>query len=665
MTEKQLDKKELINLKHIISKYNPVLVKNPRLDDNVLNVAWNNIPSKQHCKISDKISHPIKDILCKIPDSLSLKSQCEKEIYEAFYAGLEKIPEKIQIKKEDTTSTEIIEVKQTVDRLETALDANEIPSERAKRQIDNPDPQSVLSETADSESRIDSQEIKSYKPQSTKNGITISESKFHEKNNETDKFISNPPSNEVYQELSIKREDKDSELFPPPEDTHQQDTLSTQSPDLIHETIPVPVEDKKTLKEEFIVKIEDFNHYDLKNGKVGQEYFDILDLNKVSHGGKIRDYTIEGLYEIGLKLDTKSGQVTGIPQKQGDPVHNFEFELVVRYETEGGEKESSKIFIKILPDPKTMWKTLEPHKELKDRRLHEYKKQILIKTDGVRKERNIIAASKRGRTHAHKASFRDDYVSIKFLDKIGWSILTVADGAGGAELSRVASEIACETAITNISNKLMSYSDDLSTIIKETISKNDNKDNEIDDNKLRKLLYGIISTTGFEAAKAIHEEAAKRQIKVNKLYTTYLTAIHKEFDFGNFFAGFWVGDGALGVYSKSKEIKLLGIPDEGEYSGETKFITMNEVLTSEELVGRIYYMLTDKFTALFAMSDGVSDPKFETVKNLSDISYWDNLWAELEKDVFQTKDDTDNSLLEWLDFWAEGEHDDRTIAILY
>ncbi len=94
MTEKQLDKKELINLKHIISKYNPVLVKNPRLDDNVLNVAWNNIPSKQHCKISDKISHPIKDILCKIPDSLSLKSQCEKEIYEAFYAGLEKIPEK-------------------------------------------------------------------------------------------------------------------------------------------------------------------------------------------------------------------------------------------------------------------------------------------------------------------------------------------------------------------------------------------------------------------------------------------------------------------------------------------------------------------------------------------------------------------------------------------
>ena len=129
-------------------------------------------------------------------------------------------------------------------------------------------------------------------------------------------------------------------------------------------------------------------------------------------------------------------------------------------------------------------------------------------------------------------------------------------------------------------------------------------------------------------------------------------AIHKEFDSGNFFAGFWMGDGALAIYTESKELILLGMPDSGEFSGETAFITMNKLMTPEELAKRIYYEVTDDFTALFAMTDGISDPKFATDQNLKNISYWDNLWDELQKEVFPLKDDLDTNLLGWLDFWA-------------
>ena len=68
------------------------------------------------------------------------------------------------------------------------------------------------------------------------------------------------------------------------------------------------------------------------------------------------------------------------------------------------------------------------------------------------------------------------------------------------------------------------------------------------------------------------------------------------------------------------------------------------------------------------MSDGVSDPKFETDANLNNPDKWDALWDDLKENGVDLTDDNEASkdqLLDWLDFWAPGNHDDRTIAILY
>ncbi|MDE6741447.1 MAG: protein phosphatase 2C domain-containing protein, partial [Muribaculaceae bacterium] len=67
------------------------------------------------------------------------------------------------------------------------------------------------------------------------------------------------------------------------------------------------------------------------------------------------------------------------------------------------------------------------------------------------------------------------------------------------------------------------------------------------------------------------------------------------------------------------------------------------------------------------MTDGISDPFFETDANLARKEKWDDLWASITAEV-DLKDDNPQSapqLLSWLDFWSPGNHDDRTIAILY
>lgn len=44
------------------------------------------------------------------------------------------------------------------------------------------------------------------------------------------------------------------------------------------------------------------------------------------------------------------------------------------------------------------------------------------------------------------------------------------------------------------------------------------------------------------------------------------------------------------------------------------------------------------------------------------------LWDDLKQKGVDLTDDNDaakDQLLDWLDFWSPGNHDDRTIAILY
>ena len=75
------------------------------------------------------------------------------------------------------------------------------------------------------------------------------------------------------------------------------------------------------------------------------------------------------------------------------------------------------------------------------------------------------------------------------------------------------------------------------------------------------------------------------------------------------------------------------------------------------------------------MTDGISDPMFETENNLNSFNKWAEFWDKLktgfpddEISGVDLKDDNEESkdqLLKWMDFWSPGNHDDRTLVILY
>jgi serine/threonine protein phosphatase PrpC len=245
--------------------------------------------------------------------------------------------------------------------------------------------------------------------------------------------------------------------------------------------------------------------------------------------------------------------------------------------------------------------------------------------------------------------------------------MAVADGAGSAPFSRRGSEIACQTAMEICKKQIT----DIGSSLEEQIKLYWNE-KRIERKDVYEFLHNnIVGKAAFEANKKIGEEATSKQRVPKEYATTLLLSICKKFDFGWFVGAFWVGDGGIGIYRQEpQELKILGEPDGGEFAGQTRFLTMPEIFSDRV---RTRFEIVEDFTALILMTDGVTDPKFETDANLNKIENWNELWADLNgKNEDNAKvdfsDDNEQSaeqLLKWLDFWSKGNHDDRTIAILF
>lgn len=83
------------------------------------------------------------------------------------------------------------------------------------------------------------------------------------------------------------------------------------------------------------------------------------------------------------------------------------------------------------------------------------------------------------------------------------------------------------------------------------------------------------------------------------------------------FAAFWMGDGAIAAYGPAGKVRVLGIPDSGEYAGQTRFLDESAV-NDIEFNRRIIIGKWSEISHLILMTDGVSDPKFETDNGLQD-----------------------------------------------
>jgi serine/threonine protein phosphatase PrpC len=412
-------------------------------------------------------------------------------------------------------------------------------------------------------------------------------------------------------------------------------------------------------------------------GKVNQEYSIDFDIDVLGIP-ELASVSFIGLESLGLQYFPEEKQIRGIPVLAG--VHKIIMNCIRKDRTDGRPAFERDVTLVINPDPRLLWNNIPTPTNIEYFKPDEDKAFVKVESEKTRgffgfgkKEyprKDMVAASQRGRSHAHEGRPRDDDFVLDFDEETEWYTMVVADGAGSAKCSREGSRIACETVINVCREQLDLRDEDFEAIIR-MFDKDKSQENH---GKMVRILYDIIGKAAFYAYKNIKDEAEKKQYPLKYYATTLLLSISKKFEFGWFIAAFWVGDGGIGIYRRDPEyLRILGEPDGGEYAGQTRFLTMNEIFTWDSIAKRLHFDIVTDFTALILMTDGVTDPKFETDANLNRIDKWHDLWDDLngkneENIKVDFSDDSGQSagqLLKWLDFWSRGNHDDRTIAILF
>jgi len=434
-----------------------------------------------------------------------------------------------------------------------------------------------------------------------------------------------------------------------------QETELLQNPIILKEApLSIPVEKLPTSKALAIHQKISKTYMQLPNGTQGKEYQFVLDVNKLELS-ELKFFELIGLESCGLTFDNSNKIIKGIPTSSG------EFQIKLKYKftdvTDGNPFLEKSITLVINPDPRSLWKNL-PSDETAKYWKPDYE-QLLVNIG----EKQIIGASQRGRSHAQEGKFRDDHFNIYHNEVSKWTLAIVADGAGSAQYSRQGSLLACNTIVEYFKAITKEQFQEFETCIE-----NFHIEGEKSKPQLEILLYNYLAGAAHKAYKDIKQEAASEETKVKDFGTTIIFSIFKKYDFGWFVASFGVGDSPMGIFTNGEKPIIMHYPEEGEYSGQTYFLTMPEIFKeSKEIADRISYKIVQDFTAMFLMTDGIYDPKFQTKTNLDKSDLWKELWEDLNKQInfSMNNEQSPSQLLDWLNFWSAGNHDDRTLVIIY
>jgi len=365
----------------------------------------------------------------------------------------------------------------------------------------------------------------------------------------------------------------------------------------------------------------------------------------------IRIKDISGLELAGLSFE--ENRIKGVPFESD--TYDLKIEFFHINDEKKSEFKKAQLFVNA--DPKDLWKNIPSDIEAPFHKSDE----ALFK--GIFSDKKIVVASQRGRSHAHEGKFRDDDFAVDELPD-SWNIISVSDGAGSAQLARYGSELATQSINNYFKNAEVLT--ELDGYLNE-IFNSEKEDSEAKQNII-KLLYEGVS----ETFKFLKEQADEHFVTLKDLHSTLIFALVKKFDFGYIILSFGVGDCPINLINEDfSEVKLLNTMDVGEFGGGTRFITMNEIF-DENISSRFKITHAKDFSKLILMTDGIYDPKFITENKLEDIESWKTFFEDLEgenddeaKVDFQNDEEIDEQLLSWMDFWSKGNHDDRTLAVIY
>lgn len=403
----------------------------------------------------------------------------------------------------------------------------------------------------------------------------------------------------------------------------------------------------------------------LPNGTADTPYVHSFDLSKIPELSVYRITAIAGLEGSGLAFDPQVPRIHGTPLAEAGKSHEFTFVATLEKRlVEGGNTYTTDVNLFINPHPRSLWKEIDPDPTLEFQKAH--KRSADHHSGGLR----AVAASVRGRSHANSGTFREDDFHVRADTTGNWTVIAVSDGAGSAKYSRRGSQIATEHSVDLLAAALPTIDAQLATLLPPQSAADHGADPKVLDAVSHALLEPV-GRAAFQASKAIQAEAVKLKVEEKLLSATLLLAAVRPYEGGLLVAAYWVGDGAAAIFDpETGTLHLLGDADAGEYSGQTRF------LLSSEFAGNAWDSITKRFRCRFVpagstvvlMTDGVSDPKFGTDNSLRDpgrwLSWWrDDLCANVNlsrENVLLPKD-----LEAYLGFWSQGEHDDRTLALVY
>lgn len=256
----------------------------------------------------------------------------------------------------------------------------------------------------------------------------------------------------------------------------------------------------------------------------------------------------------------------------------------------------------------------------------------------------LAAASLRGRLHAHRAGWREDAFrhGTAHAGDGTYSIIIVSDGAGSAALSRVASNLACQTALDHLSEALAQFPP-LAKDSGELVSRD------------LPTLRGHLVEAARLALERVREEAATRARPLSEFSATLLILVRREWNGQQLCAALQAGDGGIALWNEDGTLTILGEADHGQQSGETKFLTSGGM--EAEFPARVKFSIRPNLRAVAVMSDGVADDFFPEPER----------FPELFKTVLPLVEGADSSpgaaLLDWIDYEKKGSSDDRTLVL--